>query len=59
MIHENLDNAQSVDNRCDFLANGFKWKDNSADHNADGATYIYGAWGQPLVSTSGKPGTAN
>jgi hypothetical protein len=42
----------------DILSNGFKWRIASgdadyADVNGDGDTYIYAAFGQPIISNSG------
>lgn len=49
----------SNDNRIDFLSNGFKIRDNSADFNDNGATCIYLAFAEnPFVATNGVPATA-
>jgi len=47
----------------DILSNGFKWRIASgdadyADVNGDGDTYIYMAFGQPIISNSGTCATA-
>jgi len=43
----------------DFLANGFKWRTNSATLNASGGSYIYMAFAEnPFVTSTGVPATA-
>jgi len=44
----------------DFLSNGFKWRKASAFSpvNADGATYIYMAFGQSIVGSNNVPAVA-
>ncbi|OUW92781.1 MAG: hypothetical protein CBD88_08125, partial [Flavobacteriales bacterium TMED228] len=42
----------------DFLSNGFKIKGTAGNSNADGGTFIYMAFGQPIVSTNGDIATA-
>ena len=42
----------------DFLSNGFKLKGTAGNSNADGGTFIYMAFGQPIVSTNGDIATA-
>ena len=42
----------------DMLSNGFKLKGTDAAGNGSGSTYIYMAFGQPIVSTNGDIATA-
>ena len=42
----------------DFLSNGFKLKSNSGGTNTAAGTYIYMAFGQPIISNSGVPANA-
>jgi len=42
----------------DFLSNGFKCKLSDGNMGASGGTYIYMAFGQPIISNSGTPATA-
>ena len=48
----------STDFRFDLLSNGFKIKNSSGYTNASGQSYIYMAFGQPIVSTNGDIATA-
>ena len=49
----------SSDFFVDFLANGFKLRDNDAQLNGSGSTYIYMAFAEaPLVSSNGVPAVA-
>jgi len=54
--------SNSVENDetgCDFLSNGFKWKNSDAHQNGNGATYVYMAFAEhPFVSSKGVPVTA-
>ena len=54
--------SNSVENDetgCDFLSNGFKWKNSDAHQNGNGATYLYMAFAEhPFVSSKGVPVTA-
>ena len=43
----------------DFLSNGFKVKNNDGSHNTDGSTYVYIAFAEnPLVTSGWVPATA-
>ena len=54
--------SNSVENDetgCDFLSNGFKWKNSDAHQNGNGAKYVYMAFAEhPFVSSKGVPVTA-
>jgi len=51
--------AESDETGCDFLSNGFKWKNSDAHQNGNGATYVYMAFAEhPFVSSKGVPVTA-
>ena len=59
LIHANLTNAEdSAGDALDLLSNGFKHVTSSTDQNADGANYIYMAFGQSLVGSNNIPCTA-
>ena len=46
-LYPDLSNAEgSAFTVCDFLSNGFKFRDNRADWNGSGATYIYMAFAE-------------
>ena len=45
-------------NKIDYLSNGFKMRDNGAYGNTSGGTYLYMAFGQPIISNSGVVATA-
>ena len=60
-LHPNSNAAEntSSDFFVDFLANGFKLRDNDAQLNGSGSTYIYMAFAEaPLVSSNGVPAVA-
>jgi hypothetical protein len=40
------------DHQCDFLSNGFKWRNNSSSVNASGATYIVMAFAESPFKTA-------
>ena len=42
----------------DFLSNGFKMRTNGGFQNGGGETYIYAAFGQPIISNGGVNATA-
>ena len=42
----------------DIVSNGFKFRNTDAGINASGGTYIYMAFGQPIISNSGVPANA-
>ena len=44
---------------CDFLSNGFKWRDSENSANVTGRTYIYMAFAHsPFVNSNGVPNNA-
>jgi len=48
--------AESAETGCDFLSNGFKWRNSDAHQNGNGKTYIYMAFAEhPFVSSKGTP----
>ena len=55
LLHPNLTDQESAGDTLDILCNGFKIFNNSTDWNADGGTYVYCSWGQPMVSNNGVP----
>ena len=57
-IGANLSNAEDTTDRVDILSNGFKLRHITTAINASGGTYIYMAFGQPIVSNSGVCATA-
>ena len=59
-LYADLPNAQNsfVDGGQDFLSNGFKCRGTNASLNYSGGTYIYMAFGQPIISNSGTVATA-
>jgi len=50
--------AQDNNQPFDILSNGFKLRTADGDFNVSGNTYIYMAFGQPIVSTNGDIATA-
>ena len=55
----NTGDTPSVGEELDFLANGFKIRDQNTGSNADGATYLYYAFAeQPLVTPFGSSSNA-
>jgi hypothetical protein len=59
-LYPNVNASEGNTSNLDFLSNGFKWKKASAFSpvNADGATYIFMAFGQSLVGSNNVPCTA-
>ena len=53
----NNSDAGSVGEGIDFLSNGFKCRASGAGQNVS-ATYVYAAFGQPIISNSGVVATA-
>jgi len=53
----NTSDAGSVGEGIDFLSNGFKCRASGAGQNGS-ATYVYAAFGQPIISNSGVVATA-
>ena len=58
MLRPNLSNAEQSNNTVDLLSNGFKSRGALDGINASGSTYIYMAFGQPIISNSGVCATA-
>ena len=51
--------GNNTNSKMDFLSNGFKVKNNDGSHNTDGSTYVYIAFAEnPLVTSGGVPATA-
>ena len=46
------DAEASNDHNCDFLSNGFKWRDGSGSNNGSGYTIIYMAFARSPFKTS-------
>ena len=57
-LFPNSTQAESALQRFDFLSNGFKIRTTDGGDNANGGTYIYMAFGQPIVSTNNVIATA-
>ena len=58
-LFANAYDTPSVGEELDFLANGFKIRDQNTGSNADGATYLYYAFAeQPLVTPFGTSSNA-
>tara|TARA_R100000963_G_C4624293_1_gene90914 strand:- start:29 stop:1051 length:1023 start_codon:yes stop_codon:yes gene_type:complete len=53
----NLADIEGTVDRMDFLSNGFKLRTTGSNVNS-AVTYVYAAFGQPIVSNSGTPATA-
>ena len=56
-LYANVSNAE-VGMAKDLLSNGFKCKTSDGDINGNGDSYIYMAFGQPIISNSGVCATA-
>ena len=49
----------STNNNVDFVSNGFKIRNTGGDHNEDGGKFVYLAFAeQPLVTSGGVPSNA-
>jgi hypothetical protein len=57
-LYVNLNNVDDTNADVDFLSNGFKWRRDGGDINYGGRTYIYMAFGQPIISNGGVSATA-
>lgn len=59
-MEANSSGAEATDiNLCDFISNGFKFRDTNSIVNASGGTYIYMAFSEnPFVSSKGIPACA-
>ena len=51
-------NENSDTDQVDLLSNGFKWRANGSETNTNGGTFIYMAFGQPIVGTNDIPANA-
>ena len=56
--NESHASTQSAGYAYDLLSNGFKARGNSGNQNTSGGTYMYMAFGQPIISNSGVCATA-
>jgi hypothetical protein len=52
-IEVNSTSAGDSYDSVDFVSNGFKFRTTSAGKNENAGTYIYAAFGQPIISNSG------
>ena len=57
LMYASANSAEQTTDGFDFLSNGFKWRNQAGDCNAN-ASYIYMAFGQSLVGTNNVPATA-
>ena len=58
-LFANVNNAEAVHSRQDFLSNGFKFRSTANNSNKSGDTYIYAAFAEePLVGSNNTPATA-
>ena len=58
-LRANLSNAEDDQTGCDFLSNGFKWRNTNDSKNTSGATYIFMCFAEnPFVTSTGVPATA-
>ena len=58
LLYPNNTTADTTGTFLDLLSNGFKMRTTASWSNASGSTYIYMAFGQPIVSTNGDIATA-
>ena len=61
VLYPNNNNVESVEGAAgslDMLSNGFKLRSNYASMNGSGKSYVYMAFGQPIISNSGVSATA-
>ena len=57
-MRPNVGNGEQSGNYIDMLSNGFKIRISGASLNASGGSYVYMAFGQPIISNSGVCATA-
>ena len=57
-LYPNATNTEVDTNGIDLLSNGFKMRTSGAGSNHSGETYIYMAFGQPIISNGGVCATA-
>ncbi len=60
IVYLNTDDANGTGtDKVDFLANGFKYREDGNNENASGETYLYAAFAEsPFVNSNGLPTTA-
>ncbi len=59
LLRANQSSAENTYGACDFLSNGWKFRDGDTDFQASGDTYIYMAFAEnPFVTSSGVPACA-
>ena len=58
-VQANTTSTENSDtDQVDLLSNGFKWRANGSETNTNGGTFIYMAFGQPIVGTNDIPANA-
>ena len=57
-LYPNDDAAEYTGYGIDILSNGFKMRTTDTNFNSSGGTYVYMAFGQPIISNSGICATA-
>ena len=58
-VQANTTSTENSDtDQVDLLSNGFKWRSNGSETNTSGGTFIYMAFGQPIVGTNNIPANA-
>ena len=58
-VQANTTSSENSDtDQVDLLSNGFKWRANGSETNTNGGTFIYMAFGQPIVGTNDIPANA-
>ena len=59
LLRANQSSAENTYGACDFLSNGWKFRDGDTDFQASGDTYIYMAFAEnPFVTSTGVPACA-
>ena len=58
VIEQDVAESDATNALTDFVANGFKIRSTHNAINKNGSTFIYWAFGQPIISNSGTPATA-
>ena len=58
ILQANSNAAEADSDDIDFLSNGFKIRNTSGNHNGNGNTFIYMAFGQTIVGSNNVPATA-
>ena len=58
-VQANTTSSENSDtDQVDLLSNGFKWRANGSETNTNGGTFIYMAFGQPIVGSNDIPANA-